>query len=341
MIESLKMAGQVAEAAPASSLDDVAGFLFDNEGADSALEDRDNPQQATEPDEDHSDLETIEAEEGDEQADPDADTDEGDEPAEGDEGTQSDKSKFEVRVVGADGAEVAEKVTLEELKASYLRHSDYTRKTMELGERERQATELVSTKLNEGRNTYLQEAAKAHQAIVMLAGIKPDNEMAMLAQTDPGQYVAEKARVEAIQGVLHQIETGMRQHAQTAERETLEAQKAAYHAAWGELGKQGIDRQKLISIFTQVHNTYGVPKERFANIIDPKLVAIMADAVAYRALKKDTAKIKPVVAKAPSLPQQRQPVPQQARASKQLNAKFKSGKANTRDLAAFLMSNGG
>ena len=337
------MSGQ-AEMAPASSLDDVAALLFANEGADSALEDRSNPRTATESDEDNSDAE-IEAlaEESDEQPDPDEPTDEGDEPDE--EGDDAKSAKpgdlIEVQVKGADGAEVTEKVTLDELKASYLRHSDYTRKTMELGERERQATELVSAKLNEGRQQYLNEAAKAHQAIVMLAGIQTPEQMAHLARTDPGAYVAEKARVEAIQEVLGQIEGGMRQHQARIEAESMEQKRATYQASWAELRKDGFDEAKLVKVFSGIHAAYGVPKERFANITDPALVRIMADAQAYRELKTNTAKLKPVVDKKPTLPQQRQPVPQQTRQNQKLNAKFRSGKANTRDLASFLMSNGG
>lgn len=331
------MSGQ-ADTAPASSLDDVAQLLFDNEGADAPIDERSNAR-GSEPEEDNSEpAEELADDESDEQPGPD-DEPEGDEP-EGDAQSPTSKDLIEVRVAGADGAEVTEKVTLDELKASYLRHSDYTRKTMELGERERQATELVSTKLNEGRTHYLQEAEKAHRAIVMLAALRSPEEMAVLAQTDPSAWVAENARTQAIQGVLNQIEQGMRTEAQQGQSQTLEQQRAAYTSAWGELGKHGIDRPKLVEIFEGVHSTYGVPKDKLTKVTDPALVQIMNDAMQFRALQTRAATLKKTVEKAPPMPAARQPIPQQTRVSKQLNARFNSGKASTRDLGKWLEMNG-
>ncbi|MGJ7500076.1 hypothetical protein ACSFBF_06925 [Variovorax sp. ZT5P49] len=321
-------------------MDDVAAFLVDNPEADQAgeLPNDDEP----------GDPENSDGEEnpsgddadgaGPDSDDPDADSDE-DDPAAADAAQKQTSQKFKVTVKGEDGADIEQEVDAKELIAGYQRHADYTRKTQELGNREREAHELVSRRLEEGRNHYMQEAQKAHAAIRTLAGLKSDAEMAQLAQTDQAAWVQERARTEAIKGVLAQIEQGMTLEQQQAQHQQQVAQQQEFQKAWGVLGQQGIDKPKLKGIFDGVAKAYGVEETRFANVTDPKVVLIMRDALAYRELKEKAAAVKKQVKTAPNLPAQRQKVPQKEQANKRLNQKFRSGNAGVKDLAAFLMNN--
>jgi len=180
------------------TLDDLASFLVDNPEAD---EKEDKPN-AEESDEDNSDSETDE--------DAPAD-DEDDESESEDAEKQTSDLKFKVPVKGEDGTESTVEVDQKELIAGYQRHSDYTRKTMELADKERQAFQVVTTKIEEGRNHYMQQAQLAHAAVQRLAGLRSPEDMAQLAQTDPASWVQEQQRAAAINGVLQQLEMGVNQ----------------------------------------------------------------------------------------------------------------------------------
>lgn len=323
------------QASGPETTDDLAQFLIDNPEADQ----KDTAQNGDEPSRkaDNSDDENPddESETGPDSEDPEEDPEEDDPDAE-DAAKQQQSLKFKVPVKGEDGADTTIEVDEKELIAGYQRHADYTRKTQELGTREREAHELVSRRLDEGRNHYMQEAQKAHAAIRMLAGLKSDAEMAALAQTDQAAWVQERARAEAINGVLSQIEQGMSHEQQQLHQQTLQAQQAEFHKAWGVLGQQGIDKPKLQGIFDGISKAYGVEKTRFANVTDPAVVLIMRDAMAYRELKDKAPAVKQKVQNAPKLPAQRQNVPRAEQADKRLNDRFKGGRAKERDLAAFI-----
>lgn len=191
--------------------------------------------------------------------------------------------------------------------------------------------------LSEGRQHYLQEAQKAQQAIIALAGLKSEHEMQQLAIQNPAEWVQERQRQEAIRGVLSQIEQGKQAEMQRAQQEQEAVMQRSIAQAWQELEKDGIDQPALKEIFTGFSKQYGVPMDQASNVTDPRLVRAMKDAVAYRALKeKTTQQKKPSVSKVPA---QRQSVPQQTQTSKRLEAKFRNGTAKQRDLAAFLMQN--
>lgn len=323
------------------SLDDVASFLVDNPEADHAGDDMPNDDEPGAPDNsevdenpDGSNADGSGPASDDPEEDPDADT-----PDEDDAAQKQPSLKFKVPVKGEDGSTTEIEVDQKELIAGYQRHADYTRKTQELSNREREAHELVSRRLDEGRAFYMQEAQKAHALIRTLAALKSDDEMAHLAATNKDAWVEEKARAEAIQRALHQLEQGMTAEQQRAQQQQQQAQQQEFHKAWGVLGQEGIDKPKLRSIFDGVAKSYGVEESRFANVTDPKVVLIMRDALAYRELKAKTATVKKDVKNAPNLPPPRQRIPQKEQANKRLDQKFRSGKAGMKDLTAWIANN--
>jgi hypothetical protein len=323
-----------ASSAP-ESMDDLADFLVDNPEADQS-DDLPNDDEPGTPDNSDADQNPDDdSGAGPDSDDPEADP-ETDDPDAADAAQKQTSQKFKVTVKGEDGADIEQEVDAKELIAGYQRHADYTRKTQELGNREREAHDLVSRRLEEGRNHYMQEAQKAHAAIRTLAGLKSDAEMAQLAQTDQAAWVQERARAEAIKGVLAQIEQGMTLEQQQAQHQQQVAQQQEFQKAWGVLGQQGIDKPKLKGIFDGVAKAYGVEETRFANVTDPKVVLIMRDALAYRELKEKAATVKKDVKNAPNLPAARQKVPQAEQAKKNLNQKFRTGRAGVKDLAKFI-----
>lgn len=305
-----------------ATIDDVAQFLIDNPGAD---QDEDESQDSEESQEDNSD----------EVTDEEAPADEDDESSEDAEKPTSGL-KFKVPIKGEDGQDSTIEVDEKELVAGYQRHADYTRKTQELGNREREITQMVATKLEEGRSHYMQQAQLARAAVLQLAGLKSPQEMAQLAQADPAAWVAEQQRSQAINGMLQQLEVGMTREQQVAQMQLQESQKQEIARSWGVLGQQGIDKAKLVDLYDKVSTRYGIPKERLAGVTDAALVLLMRDAVELQGLKDKKAEVTKKAEKAPKLPQQRQSVPRNEQKTQQLNRRFASGKAKLSDLAAFI-----
>ncbi|SDN51818.1 hypothetical protein [Polaromonas sp. JS666] len=319
-----------AEQAPAS-IDDLAQFLVDTPEADASdPTEEEEGQPSDEPQQDNSD----------EATDPDpAEDDAPEEDEESEEAKKQTSLKFKVPVKGDDGADTTIEVDEKELVAGYQRHSDYTRKTQELATKEREVTQAVATKLQEGQNYYMQQAQMAHAAVRQFAGLKSPEEMALLAQTDPAAWVQEQQRERFVASTLQQIEQGVQR--ETAQQEATRRQKEAeaYEATWEELKKDGLDKPALKKIFDTMQDKYKVPATRLANVYDPILVRIMRDAAAYQELKDKKASVVKKVQEAPKLPAQRQSVPKQEQRNKSLNAKFASGKAKLKDLAAYLENN--
>ena len=307
------------------SIDDLASFLVDNPEAD---ETEDKPT-ADEPEKDNSDSETPE----------DAPVDdEGDEP-DSDEARPTSTLKFKVPVKGEDGTESTVEVDQKELIAGYQRHSDYTRKTMELSRKESEAFQVVTSEIEKGRTYFMEQAQLAHAAVRQLAGLRSTQEMAQLAQIDPALYVQERARAESIQGVLAQLEQGVSQERYQTQRQAEEAQQQRYQRTWAELSKDGIDKPKLAGIFKTITAKYGLQADRLNGVDDPVVVRIMADAAAYNDLKDRKAAVTKKVQDAPKLPAQRQTTPQSEQRNKVLNKRFSSGNAKLGDLARWLETN--
>ena len=308
--------------------DDLAKFLMDNPDADQDPENEDNAEASDEPEQDNSD-------------EPDEDS-----PAEDDDESSEDAKeqksglKFKVPVKGEDGAETSIEVDEKELIAGYQRHADYTRKTQQLAEKEREAFQVVTAEIEKGRNHYMQQAQQARAAVHQLAGLRSPQEMAVLAQTDPTQWVQEKQREAAIQGVIAQIEQGMQHESQQlAQQQTIMTQQQISRA-WGVLGQQGIDKPKLAKILDTMRTKYNVPEERLNAVTDPTLVLIMRDAAAYQGLKDKKGEVTAKAKEAPRLPPQRQSVPKNEQANKRLEGRFsRQGGAKLNDLAKWLESN--
>lgn len=311
------------------TIDDLAQFLVDNPDADSDPDEKEEGQHSDESDKGNSDEKDEDAP-ADEDSDKD-DSEDAEKPASG--------LKFKVPVKGEDGAESTIEVDEKELIAGYQRHSDYTRKTMELGEKEREITQVVAQRLDEGRNHYMQQAQLARAAVLQLAGLRSPQEMSVLAQTDPSTWVQEQQRQAAVQGVLAQLEQGMQFEQQKAQQQTAQQTQQQISRAWGILGQQGIDKPKLEKLYETVNKKYDIPMERLAAVTDPALVLLMRDAAAYQGLKDKKASVTAKAKDAPKLPAQRQSVPKNEQVNKRLESRFSSGKAKLTDLAKWIENN--
>lgn len=318
------MIGQ-AETAP-GNLDDLASFLEDKpiDGPDEQEDDA-NPQDDSQedPDEAESAVDESEAEAEDEEAE--------DQPS----------AVFKVTVKGEDGADQTLEVDQKELIAGYQRQRDYTVKTQALAERERQAFEVVTSEIEKSRNHYMQQAQLAHMAVRELAGLRSDEEMAVLAQTDPSLWVQEQQRAAAVRARLQQIQHGVQSEQAQAQQMQAQQRQQLFSRAWDVLQEKGIDKPKLAGIYQEAAKRYGFGEQEFGNVYDPRIVLALRDAVAYRALHDKKPAVQQKAQAAPKLPATKQPVARQETKVRQLESRFtRKGGAKLDDLAAYLSATG-
>lgn len=318
------MIGQ-AETAP-GNLDDLASFLEDKpiDGPDEQEDDA-NPQDDSQedPDEAESAVDESEAEAEDEEAE--------DQPS----------AVFKVTVKGEDGADQTLEVDQKELIAGYQRQRDYTVKTQALAERERQAFEVVTSEIEKSRNHYMQQAQLAHMAVRELAGLRSDEEMAVLAQTDPSLWVQEQQRAAAVRARLQQIQHGVQSEQAQAQQMQAQQRQQLFSRAWDVLQEKGIDKPKLAGIYQEAAKRYGFGEQEFGNVYDPRIVLALRDAVAYRALHDKKPAVQQKAQAAPKLPATKQPVARQEAKVRQLESRFtRKGGAKLDDLAAYLSATG-
>lgn len=319
------MDGQ-AELAPVSA-DDLAQFLIDNPDADgSGAESTQKP----EPPEESPEAEAEEEAEENDEAETDDDSPDDESPKD-----QASGQKIKVTIKGEDGADQTVEVDQKELISGYQRHADYTRKTMELANRENQAVEIVRSKITEAQQHYVQQAQMAQALVAQFAGIRTPAEMHELARVDPAGYVAEQARQAQVQSMINQIQQGWQEeHARTQQAQQEQLQEHL-RKGWEVLQSKGFDGQKLTNVFDGFSREYGIEKDRFSGVTDPQLVLAMKDALAYRELQKKTSEAKKRVTATPSVPKS-QPAPRNEAQDKKRAERLKTGRGSRDDLAAFI-----
>lgn len=318
-----------ADTAP-DSLSDLASFLGDTPDAES-------PDEGMEHDE--SDDSTAEGDTEDEESDGQEESDDDESDDEEAEDTPAPERKLKVTVKGDDGTDQEIEVDEAEVVKGYQRQADYTRKTQELAQREHQAVEILKAKHDEFAQDYLSKAEASRAAIVQLAGLRGEDEMAQLAQSDPAAWVAENQRRQSIVAVLGQLDQQISAERQEIERRQAEAMQQArsemFQRTWAELQKDGIDREKLGKAYSDVSKAYGFSGDELAQVLDHRQVRVMLDALAYRQLKEQKAVVQKKVDAAPKLPQKATPTVKD-RKTQQLEGRFKGGRAKLGDLASYL-----
>jgi len=319
-----------AESAPESGgLADLASFLSESPETDSI----DEENEAETVDESTGEADTEEFTNDEQDIDPDA-PDEGED---ADEPAPVEKITFKVK--GEDGKEETIEASTEDLAKLYMRQQDYTKKTQALAERESEAVKFLTQKHEEIRSQYLSQAELSRAAIVQMAGIKTEDEMANLANSDPAAWVAENQRQRQINSYLNglnqQIEGEKQQAKAQADQRAQQQIKQQFDTAWQEISKDGIDKPKLQKIYSDVSSKYGFSNEELANVYDHRLVRALRDAAAYQALKAQKPAVMQKAQNAPRMPS-KQAAPAQVRRDQAIEQKFKSGRAKLNDLAAFL-----
>lgn len=326
------MSGHAETGPESGGLADLASFLSDTPETDPKDEDE-------APAEESPDESTDEADTEEDAQDQPEETDE--ESPEEDAETPTPDLKIKVPVLDENGKETGEteEVSTEEVVKGYMRRADHTRKTQALAERENQAVQFLTTKHDEITRQYAEKTELVLSAASRILGIRSSAEMAQLARDDPAAWVAESQRQAQINEFIGSLDNEIKSERTQAQKRADEARAAQVEQqkqkSWSELEKAKIDEPKLRNIYTSVMKAYGYRPEEMSGINDYRLVLALQDAVAFRELKAKAPEVTKKAQNAPRLPN-KQATPAQDRQRKELDNRFRSGRAKLNDLAAFL-----
>jgi hypothetical protein len=325
------MAGPAESAPETGGLADLASYLSDT--PETEPKDEEDATAENSPDEE-PDTESEANDQQEESGDEESTEEEAEE-------TPAPDQKVKVPVLDENGKETGEteEVSAEELAKSYTRQADYTRKTQALAKREHEAVNFLRSKHDEITSQYVEKTELVMRAASQLFGAKTQAEMAQLARDDPAAWVAESQRQQQLNAFFGSLDNEIKSEKTQAQKRAEDARAAhdaqARQKSWAELEKAKIDEPKLRSIYTSVMKSYGYGPEEMSAINDSRLVMVLQDAVAYRALKDKAPEVTKKAQSAPRLPS-RQATPAQERRQKELDNRFKSGRAKLADLAEFL-----
>jgi regulator of replication initiation timing len=187
-----------------------------------------------------------------------------------------------------------EKIALSELKAGYMKQSDYSRKTQELGNKRRDLEQMTT------RVTQSVEAIAN-----FLAKQLPDAPDTSLAMTDPGRYVREKAMYDAsmaqINAIIEQANAPKEVVNKLSEEqriERLQAEDAKLREAFPHLSDPA-KREKFFTDTTRVAQELGYSLDEIKGVDDHRLFKLAHWARLGMEAEKAKAKVAQKVEKVP------------------------------------------
>lgn len=198
-----------------------------------------------------------------------------------------------------------EKVALSDLKAGYMRQSDYSRKTQELGNKRRDL-EALTTRVTSSVSAIADFLSKQI----------PDAPDASLAMTDPGRYVREKAMHESamaqVTAIIEQANAPKEAaNKLTAEQrsELLQVENAKLAEAFPQTATPE-GRQKFFESAASAARELGYSVDEIGQVADHRMFALAHYARLGMAAEKAKAKATQKVAGVPPVaPAKRQPGP--------------------------------
>ena len=201
-------------------------------------------------------------------------------------------------------------VTLDELRNSYMRNADYTRKTQQVAE-ERKAAEAELEHLQGERNRYADQLETLEQALSQQE--PPQEYWDSLYQENPLEYTRQKDLARDRKDALQNIQTE-KQRVQQEHLAELQAQAdkqmAQERIRLTELIPEWTDSQKAQQEKTDVityAQRYGYSSEELNRVSDSRAVAVMRKAMLYDKLMEAKPAATKKTTKAPKMTKSGQP----------------------------------
>ena len=228
-------------------------------------------------------------------------------------------------------------VTLDELKSGYMMQADYTRKTQQLAQERNQVVQAYTQDIQRFAQEAQQTAQQARAVLEAFMGQRSPQEMYQLSMTDPAQYAQELARQNTLQAAMNGLNQEQQQLAAQAQQRLEQQQQELLQRSRQALLEAKVTAKDLSAISENVPKYYGFTREELNSVKDHRIVLALRDAIQFRQLKSAKPEAMKRTANVAPMPRTgKAPEPQQLRASRELTARFQSGRANVGDLAALI-----
>ncbi|KQY14424.1 hypothetical protein [Rhizobium sp. Root482] len=197
-------------------------------------------------------------------------------------------------------------ISLTEIRNSYLRQQDYTRKTQEIAEQRKHYQENQRD-INELRNQALEnlETLKQQVSIEFRMAEVPDFDY--LAENDPGEYVRQKALWEKRENAVRQLyETEMHLKQKAAEYEAeqhkaaLQESNARFYEKYPEL-KDAAKSNEVFGDITQYLLDTGFSEQEIRSVSDHRIIDILYQNVKAQKAQKSIPAVVEKINKKPVL----------------------------------------
>jgi len=195
---------------------------------------------------------------------------------------------FDLTVKDVGGTDVQKKVSLKELQSGYMMQADYQRKTAEIAKQRAELANEIKAKTEPVVQNYEKQLQVLSTVVSQIAAPELQNvNWLELAKSDPAKFVEMKARADQVNSVLQGITAEqqklMNQRAQEAQQARDRAAQEAVEVLRRDI--PGWNQDKYQSILKGSIEKYGFKPEEVTQVVDPRLVKVLNDALAYQELK--------------------------------------------------------
>lgn len=202
------------------------------------------------------------------------------------EGEQAQEEDGDSAITLEDGQSIVidgETLTAQEIRDSYLRRSDYSRKTQEVARERDQLTQAIGN--------VTQQSQRLDQIESLLTqAVSQEPDWAALAanwQGTPQQYLAQKeqwqAQKQALQNVINQRQQAVQQTIAQAKVQMFEDAKRTFRPDWQDQAKMQQGLNQLAEFATQ----QGIRPEELQMLYRTPMLKILDDAFRWNELQKN------------------------------------------------------
>ena len=225
-----------------------------------------------------------------------------------------------------------------ELKGAFLRQADYTQKTQEVAAQRRQVEEFA-------RDVQTQQRiiSQSFDAAVELRGLQKQLEQfdsldwRSIADADPVEASKISLAYQQLQRKIVVKQQELQQAQVMSEQLTAQQRQQKLANAQTELKQRLPDFSEKVAVKIRgAAKDYGITDEEIGFIDDPRYVHILHDAMKWRELQTGKPKALKKVAEAPTAVKQKPAQVKNEQRSRELKAKFASGRATLKDLASYI-----
>ena len=253
----------------------------------------DNPDAETEQPDGKEEEKDEEAEDEESDEDQEEDADEDEEPSEADEDgedEEADDEDAEPVFTTPDGDEV----TLDELKAGYLRQADYTRKTQQVAEMRKQGEQALA-QFEQHNNVVAEHLSMALDVLEPQLTALSQTNWEQLASEDAYEYAEKRAQYDFAQQRYAQLRQAAQQrvseHQQLRDRKMAEyrAKEAqALQMAIPDLADPKVGPKYAQAIREYAESSVGLSPEEAGNIMDHRMIMVLDKARKFDELQNST-----------------------------------------------------